>query len=130
MSKYNPNYTDEAIRREGSAPNLTGRSPQDCVRVEESAQRAVAESASWLLAKKMNWTSDDKRPVKDVLGELGFTAIEEHDDLFFKVQPPKGWTKETQGYWTYVKDQDGNSRISQFFKGAFYDRDAFLNISK
>ena len=131
MPKYNPNYTDEGIGRLGAIPNLSGRSPQDCVSIEESAQRAVAESASWLVARKMNrMASDDNRAVKDILTELGFTAIAEHDDLFFSVQPPTGWTKETQGYWTTVKDADGKERISQFFKGAFYDRDAFLNISK
>lgn len=73
---------------------------------------------------------DGQQSVKEKLEAMGFVVLEEHDNLFYSVQPPTGWTKETQGYWTYVKDENGNERISQFFKGAFYDRDAFLNFTK
>lgn len=128
---YKPNYTEESIRRESNRTNLSGQSPQFILTGEESAQRAVAENAKWLLARKMNrMASRDGRAVKDILEAMGFTILGEHDDLFYEVHPPKGWTKETQGYWTTVRDENGKERISQFFKGAFYDRDAFLNISE
>ncbi|HLM83629.1 MAG TPA: hypothetical protein VK254_00235 [Candidatus Bathyarchaeia archaeon] len=131
MGKYKPTYGEEEIRRQSTTPNVSGRSPQDCVAIEESAQRAVAESEQWLLARKMNrGASRDGRSVKDILEEMGFVVLEEYDDLFFSVQPPEGWKKETQGYWTTVWDESGKERISQFFKGAFYDRDAFLNITE
>ena len=125
---YKPNYDEDAISKASTVENLSGRSPQAIVTGEEAAQRAVAESEKWLIARKENaW--DSKMSVKERLEEMGFVVLEEHDDLFYSVQPPEGWTKETQGYWTTVKDQEGNERISQFFKGAFYDRDAFLNFS-
>jgi len=85
----------------------------------------VAESETWLLARKHNMRQGDTRAD---LEALGFTVLGEADDLFYKVQPPAGWTKETSGYWTTVKDASGKERISQFFKGAWYDRDAFLSI--
>jgi hypothetical protein len=127
---YKPNYTKEDIRKSSTITNASGQSPQFILTGEECSQRAIAESETWLLAKKMNRISQDNRTVKDTLEALGFTVLGETDDLFFQVQPPEGWTKETQGYWTTVKDQNGNERITQFFKGAFYDRDAFLNIQE
>ena len=125
MAKYKPNYDEGTVRRESTQVNISGRSPQDNLFIEEAAQRSVAESEVWLLARKHNMRKGD---TCDDLEAMGFTILGEADDLFYKVQPPEGWTKETSGYWTIVKDASGNERISQFFKGAWYDRDAFLNI--
>jgi hypothetical protein len=66
--------------------------------------------------------------VRESLEKLGFKVVGEHDDLFYEVVPPAGWTKTTSGYWTTVCDAAGTKRISQFFKGASYDREAFVNI--
>lgn len=124
---YKPNYDAEAINREDSIINLLhGFSSQKLLESEEVTQRIVAESDKWLLT----WKSRDRENVKAKLEEMGFTSIEVYDDLFFSVQPPEGWTKETIGYWTTIKDQDGNERISQFFKGAIYDRSAHLSFIK
>lgn len=129
MAKYKPGYTKEDIGKADTRVNLSGSSPQQILTGEEAAQRAVAENEAWLLARKMNRTAKDNQSVKDILESMGFTVLGEYDDLFFNVQSPKGWTKKTDGYWTIVKDEKGKERITQFFKGAFYDRDAFLNIS-
>lgn len=107
--------------------NISGRSPKDNLSIEEAAQRRVAESETWLLARKHNMEIGN---TKADLEALGFTVLGEADDLFYNVQPPEGWTKETSGYWTTVKDATGKERISQFFKGALYDRDAFLSIRR
>lgn len=69
----------------------------------------------------------DSRPE---LETLGFKVIGEADDLFYRVQAPEGWDKSTQGYWTTVIDAKGQKRMTQFHKGAFYDRDAFLNVNR
>lgn len=121
-TKYNPNYPDPNV--EPDVPNISGRSPRENVSIEEAAQRAVAENASWLLAKEQNMNGDSRQ----ALEALGFTVLGEADDLFYQVQPPQGWDKSTQGYWTTVTDDAGNERISQFYKGAWYDRRAFLSI--
>ncbi|MFH1896516.1 MAG: hypothetical protein ABH814_03565 [bacterium] len=126
---YKPNYDEEAVNQSSDVINISGRSPKDNIRIEEAAQRAVATSADWLIARKVNRMRGGGSDTRDILGEAGFKVVVEHDDLFYKVKPPQGWTKQTQGYWTYVYDAEGNERFSQFFKGAWYDRDAFLNVS-
>lgn len=126
---YKPNYPQSKIKTYATTPNASGRSPQDNLLLEESAQRNVAESEKWLIANKENPMSRSQVSTKEKLEEMGFTVLEDYDDLFYAVQPPTGWTKETQGYWTTIQDSAGKQRISQFFKGAFYDRDAFLNFN-
>lgn len=126
--KYKPGY--EHPEGESDQINVSGRSPRDNLIIEEMAQKQVAESATWLLARKLNsahgnYTHGDSR---QELEALGFQVEDLADELFYQVEPPSGWTKETSGYWTTVRDADGNEIISQFFKGAWYDRDAFLNI--
>ena len=96
---------------------------------EEISQRIVAENQNWLLAKKMNGVAEGLT-AKDILEQMGFKILGEYDNLFFEVSPPEGWTKETLGYWTTVRDYDENERIVQFFKGTLYDRRAFLNITE
>lgn len=127
MTKYKPNYDEDTIRKESQRVNISGRSPQENITIEESAQRRVAENATWLLARKQNTSRENSRAS---LEAIGFTILREADDLFYEVQAPDGWTKETSGYWTTVKDASGKERISQFFKGAWYDRKAFLNITE
>ena len=92
---------------------------------EAGVQRAVAESEQWLIARKTNPGWKDSR---EALEKLGFKVVRESDDLFYEVEAPAGWTKTTDGYWTTVRDETGAERFSQFFKGAFYDRDAFVNV--
>jgi hypothetical protein len=130
MPKYKPNYPD--TDKVPDTLTQTGRTSRQCVVIEESAQRAVAESPEWLLARKLNSVRGEysRGDSRKELETLGFDVLGDADDLFYKVQPPKGWNKSTQGYWTSVIDVDGKERISQFYKGAFYDRDAFLNILK
>lgn len=125
---YKPNYDEDLVAGSSRVTNVSGRSPHDNILIEEAAQRAVATSENWLLARKTNRTrgGSDSR---EILEEAGFQVVSEHDDLFYKVKPPQGWTKQTQGYWTYVYDSEGVERFSQFFKGAWYDRDAFLNVT-
>lgn len=119
--RYKP---EEDPSRESDIPNISGLSPRRNVEIEEAAQRSVAENSTWLIAKKAGRDEDTKTQLE----AKGFTVLGEHDDLFYKVTPPEGWTKSTEGYWTTVKDQNGEEVISQFFKGAWYDRDAFASF--
>jgi hypothetical protein len=119
---YKPGTNPEDVS-EGTTP--MGFTSRQLVGMEELAQRSVAESEKWLLARKHDRFSSDTR---QALEQLGFTIVREANDLFYEVVPPSGWIKETNGYWTTVRDAEGKERISQFYKGAIYDRDAFLNI--
>lgn len=123
---YKPGTNPEDVSEGMTGTGFTSR---QLVGMEESAQRRVAESDKWLLARKHNrcFGGNDTR---QALEELGFIVVREMNDLFYEVIPPAGWTKQTQGYWTTIYDAEGIERIFQFFKGAIYDRDAFLNINK
>jgi len=101
-----------------------GRTVSDNIAIENRNQLEVATKKEWLIACKVNGGGNSK----ELLEALGFKIVKQYDDLFFEVTPPLGWTKETQGFWTYIKDQDGKEVASQFFKGASYDRNAFINI--
>jgi len=131
---YKPNYYPLDIKGLSEMANISGRSPRDCVAIEEASQKVVAESEKWLIATKVNWNgknyNHDGITASGKLIEFGFTEIQQADNLFYSCIPPKGWTKETTGYWTTIKDETGKERMSQFYKGAFYDRDAFINILK
>jgi len=112
------------VRKVPDSLTFTGRTSRELVTIQEEEQRRIAEDAAWLLARKIGRNQDSRQ----VLTKLGFTILGEADDLFYKTRPPKGWSKSTEGYWTTVKDEKGSERISQFYKGAIYDRDAFLDV--
>lgn len=83
---------------------------------EESRQKKVAENPDWLLAKKNEINRDSRK----TLEELGFQILEE-DKLFYKVKPPEGYTRSTEGYWTKISDERGRLVFEQFFKAAEWD---------
>lgn len=53
------------------------------------------------------------------------------DALFVDCLLPEGWEKRGSDHnlWSYVDDEQGRERMSIFYKAAFYDRDAFINLS-
>lgn len=67
---------------------------------------------------------------KDQYTKMGIQVIAEYDDLFYSVVLPEGWTvNSVDSLWNSVKDSKGRERISFFYKGAFWDRDAFCNFN-
>lgn len=54
------------------------------------------------------------------------------DDLFIQVQLPEGWKKVLTDHsmWSKLVDEKGRKRASIFYKAAFYDRGAFIRISR
>ena len=68
------------------------------------------------------------------LTEMGFTLGEKDPDpkgLFRDATLPEGWKKEGSEHdmWSSIVDSKGVKRLSIFYKAAFYDRDAFININ-
>jgi hypothetical protein len=54
------------------------------------------------------------------------------DNLFFDVTLPTGWKivpQKGSSYWSDLVDDKEKKVASIFYKAAFYDRDAFLNLS-
>jgi len=66
------------------------------------------------------------------LEALGFKFGDAIDDLFVAAELPAGWKKRGSDHdmWSYIDDAEGNERIAVFYKGAFYDRDAFASITR
>lgn len=64
---------------------------------------------------------------------LGFVfgAIDSADALFRQMTLPDGWRKEGSDHdmWSYVLDENGNRRVSVFYKASFYDRRAFMSLT-
>jgi hypothetical protein len=66
------------------------------------------------------------------LQALGFTIGDAINELFMKVTMPTGWTIQATDHsmWSNLVDDKGRKRASMFYKGAFYDRDAFLTFNR
>ena len=78
-----------------------------------------------LFAKKM-------RPSKEVYENLGFVFTDiPGDDLLCNAILPDGWklVKTDHSMWNDLLDEKGRKRGSMFYKAAFYDRDAFIDLS-
>jgi hypothetical protein len=63
---------------------------------------------------------------------LGFKVLGELDDLFYRIEAPAGWTIRASDHamWSYVHDDKGRCRMGVFYKGAFYDRNANVNLER
>ena len=63
---------------------------------------------------------------------MGIVFGKEVDDLFVEVTLPAGWKKEATDHsmWSKLVDDKGRERASIFYKAAFYDRDAHINITQ
>lgn len=61
---------------------------------------------------------------------MGIVFGEPVDDLFCEAQLPEGWSKQPTAHsmWSNLLDDKGRRRGGIFYKAAFYDRRAFLNI--
>lgn len=62
---------------------------------------------------------------------LGFTFGEKTDDLFRDAILPEGWSKQGSDHamWSYIVDERGVERAAIFYKAAFYDRSAHMDLS-
>jgi hypothetical protein len=66
---------------------------------------------------------------------MGVKYLERPGDpnaLFCPVDLPEGWKVEPTDHsmWSKLIDADGRERASIFYKAAFYDRDAFVNVNR
>jgi hypothetical protein len=91
---------------------------------ELRGQKELIDSA--VLPKRI---SDGERAI---LETYGIIFGEDVDDLFVNVVLPQGWTKVATEHsmWSNLVDDKGRERASIFYKAAFYDRDAFIRLSR
>lgn len=111
------------------AQRRTGNPSDMILEMESRGQREIVNSE--VLPTKVNSPRDVD--VKAKLTELGFKFgnVIDGDPLFQEVTLPAGWKKVATDHsmWSNVVDEQGRERISIFYKAAFYDRDAFMNVN-
>lgn len=61
---------------------------------------------------------------------IGIKFLEKVDDCFSRVEMPAGWKKvpTEHSMWSHLLDDQGRKRASIFYKAAFYDRSAHMNL--
>lgn len=92
---------------------------------EQSNQEFVAARRPWLVAK----TDQTGKDVGDLLKKLGFKVkVATTTPYFYEVNEPQGWTKMTNNYWTEIKDESGNVVLNQFYKGAYHNERAHVQL--
>lgn len=111
----------------------------DAILVSErrGQQDLVAQASSGKTANlPVDFNGD--RNTLDVLKEWGVIVKEDpsdaktRGDLFFEVELPEGWRIEPTDHsmWTKLVDALGYERAMIFYKAAFYDRSAHMNIRR
>ncbi|MFF2522277.1 hypothetical protein [Streptomyces liangshanensis] len=74
----------------------------------------------------------DLHPPREEFEALGFRFGEPTpgDPLFMSATLPDGWTREASEHdmWSYIVDAYGRRRASMFYKAAWYDRCASMNL--
>lgn len=85
--------------------------------------KKINHPATWDLGKQ-------GLTLEDVYKAFGIEILPTGDDLFNDVKLPKGWAVKPSDHsmWNHLYDDKDRKRMSIFYKGAFYDRDAFFNL--
>lgn len=85
---------------------------------------------SFVASETLPANLNDSQPILEKFG-VKFLGPVDGDPLFQYVELPKGWEKGATDHsmWSKLVDDKGRDRASIFYKAAFYDRDAFLNIT-
>jgi hypothetical protein len=105
----------------GDLPNAIAATTPGGIEAQESrAQQSLINNAE--LPKECdNWAA---------LEAAGVKRLGDADDLFVNVQLPPGWRKQATDHsmWSDLLDEKGSKRAAIFYKGAFYDRRAFMRV--
>lgn len=80
---------------------------------------------------KVNSTRLPRKGDWQALKAMGVVRGPDVDRLFCEAFLPSGWEiVEVHYYWSSLRDQNGVEKASIFYKDAFYDNDAFFDISQ
>ena len=118
------------ILAEAMVDSLSGNSPSAAIERQEARGQHSFVQSTTLPTRHM----DGEHKVKDVLEAAGvkFGEVVEGDDLFQYVELPEGWEKKPTDHsmWSHLVDDKGRVRASIFYKAAFYDRGAHINLER
>ena len=98
--------------------------PEAIERSEEKGQEELVQSQ--VLPTKYN--GDNKEDFEKI--GIKFGEVCDGDPMFQEVTLPDGWKKVASDHsmWSKLVDDKGRERASIFYKAAFYDRDAHMNL--
>lgn len=122
------------ILMEAMANQLLGvRQGQDIEDMEARGQQELCNVTTRLPVDFNEW-GEGKGKGKPTLEAAGvkFLGPVEGDDQFQEVTLPEGWEiKPTEhSMWSELVDSDGRKRAAIFYKAAFYDRKAHIDVSR
>jgi hypothetical protein len=103
---------------------LVAATPGGIERQEAQGQRSFNETD--ILPKEVRGVT------REQLIGLGFVFGEDYDDIFVKAQLPPGWSKRATSHsmHTDLLDEKGRARGGVFYKAAFYDRHADMQLNQ
>ena len=126
--------TNDTVKRvlfHAAAYALDGENPCKAIEYEVNRKEDVNSSLipikyQGIVPLEYSKTHDTEEYLEMLYEEMGIEIIEEHDNLFYNVTIPDGWTVLRDGYWNYVKDDCGNTVIEYFYDPKFCDREAYV----
>jgi hypothetical protein len=109
---------------------LFGLNPNAIEQQEAQGQKELTESSQLPKMVRIGYKDCD---AKDVYQKMGIEILSTNNDdkLFVDVRLPEGWKviPTDHSMWSNLVDENESPRGSIFYKAAFYDRSAFMNIS-
>jgi len=108
---------------------LCGGNPNAIEAQEKRGQDELAKSCQ--LPAKINSGGSETKSEYEKLG-IKVIGVSKGDNLFLDVELPEGWKVQptTHSMWSNLLDDKGNEIASIFYKAAFYDMAAFINIKQ
>jgi len=105
---------------------VMGGNPAAIAAQEQRGQKQLVNSTQ--LPTEMR---DDSKAVLEAAGVV-FGEVAPGDPIFCDATLPEGWKKEATGHAMHIKllDANGHLRATIFYKAAFYDRVAFLEVTR
>ena len=93
---------------------------------EKEGQGQMVQSAQ--LPRLTNYDKEAREYYED--WGIKVFGVTKDDEIFVDVQLPKGWKKERTEHsmWSKVLDEKGRERLKVFYKAAFYDRSAHVQV--
>lgn len=88
--------------------------------------------AEQIYADRLPLQINTRNVTRDGLETIGFKFGKIIDDIFIEATLPPGWTKKATDHsmWSTILDDKGRERCAVFYKAAFYDRNAHLDVHR
>jgi len=127
-TKVPVNTERQAADQPGMLGWVMGGNPNAILAQEAEGQSSFVNSET--LPTDMGRSRDyDTKAVLEAAG-FKFVCVVPDDPMFQVVEMPKGWQKKATDHsmWSNLVDDKGRVRASIFYKAAFYDRSAHMNL--